>query len=213
MHHCPLCGTAQTQFYHQDKFREYWQCQCCDLVFVNPDQRLALKAEKAIYDLHLNDPADTGYRRFLSRLADPLLARLPDGSTGLDFGCGPGPTLSLMLAEAGHQVALYDPIYQPDAQVLECQYDFVTCSEAIEHFYYPDKEWQRLLGLVRPGGWLAIMTKLVRDPDAFSRWHYKNDQTHVCFFSRRCFDWLAERDGLLLEWAADDVILLQKPRS
>ena len=33
--------------------------------------------EKAQYDLHENDPYDLGYRKFLSRLTDPLLAKLP----------------------------------------------------------------------------------------------------------------------------------------
>jgi len=49
--------------------------------------------------------ADPRYRRFLARLAEPLIAHLPKGARGLDFGCGPGPTLSLMLREAGFACA------------------------------------------------------------------------------------------------------------
>ncbi|MGB2360319.1 MAG: methyltransferase, partial [Porticoccaceae bacterium] len=59
-------------------------------------------AEKAIYDQHQNSPDDLQYRRFLSRLTEPLLERLGPCSRGLDFGCGPGPTLSVMMAEQGH---------------------------------------------------------------------------------------------------------------
>ena len=41
-------------------------------------------------------------------------------------------------------------------------------------------------------------------------WHYKNDQTHVVFFSRQTFEYLAERDKLDLEFIGNDVILLRK---
>jgi 16S rRNA G1207 methylase RsmC len=36
----------------------------------------------------------------------------------LDFGCGPGPTLSILLAEQGQQVDLYDPFYHDDPSVF-----------------------------------------------------------------------------------------------
>jgi hypothetical protein len=48
---------------------------------------------------------------FSASLAGPLLARLAPASQGLDYGCGPGPALAAMLAEAGHAVALYDPLF------------------------------------------------------------------------------------------------------
>ena len=54
------------------------------------------------------------------------------------------------------------------------------------------------------------MTKLVRDPDAFARWHYKNDPTHICFFSERTWDWWAQQQGAALEIRGSDVILLQR---
>ncbi|WCE29782.1 class I SAM-dependent methyltransferase [Vibrio sp. SCSIO 43137] len=209
---CPLCKHSHIRPYHQDKRRHYLQCSRCELVFVPEDERLAAEAEKAIYDQHENDPNDQGYRRFLSRFASPLLERLEPESTGLDFGCGPGPTLSLMLEEAGHRTELYDLFYYPDNGVLESRYDFVTATEVIEHLYTPDRVWQQWLNLVKPGGWLGIMTKLVKDVEAFSGWHYKNDQTHVCFYSQATFRYLAGRDKLELEFIGNDVILLRKPQ-
>jgi len=210
MHSCPLCQSLETQHYYQDKRREYLQCQQCELVFVNPDQRLDAKQEKAHYDLHENDPNDQGYRRFLSRVADPILERIEPNSNGLDFGCGPGPTLSLMLQEQGHTISLYDIYYHPEASVLEKSYDFITATEVIEHLYEPNKVWQQWLNLVKPGGWIGLMTKMVIDVEAFASWHYKNDQTHVVFFSRKTFHYLAERDQLKLEFIGNDVILLRK---
>ncbi|WP_428771938.1 class I SAM-dependent methyltransferase [Vibrio sp.] len=210
MQSCPLCHSQQIEPYFRDSRRQYLHCSRCALVFVDPAQRLAADLEKAHYDLHENDPSDQGYRRFLSRLAQPLVQRLAASSNGLDFGCGPGPTLSLMLQEQGHQVELYDIYYHPDQSVLARQYDFVTATEVIEHLYQPDQVWQQWLNLVKPGGWLGLMTKLVIDAEAFAGWHYKNDPTHVVFFSRATFRYLAERDQLELEFIGKDVILLRK---
>ncbi|RJX68826.1 class I SAM-dependent methyltransferase [Vibrio sinensis] len=210
MHNCPLCQSTQTPQYFVDKRREYLQCQRCDLVFVNPEQRLDAKAEKAHYDLHENNPTDVGYRRFLSRLSVPLLEKVAPNSNGLDFGCGPGPTLSIMLQEHGHTMQLYDIYYHTDTSVLLNTYDFITATEVIEHLYEPDKVWQQWLNLVKPGGWIGLMTKMVIDVEAFAGWHYKNDLTHVVFFSCKTFQYLAERDKLELEFIENDVILLRK---
>ena len=207
---CPLCLSLKTQHYYQDKRREYWQCQRCELVFVPPEQRLDSAQEKAHYDLHNNNPDDLGYRRFLSRVASPMLARIEPNSHGLDFGCGPGPTLSLMLEQQGHKMNLYDAYYYPDSSVLDASYDFITATEVIEHLYHPDKVWQQWLNLVKSGGWIGLMTKMVIDVEAFASWHYKNDLTHVVFFSRKTFHYLAERDQLQLEFIGNDVILLRK---
>ena len=210
MRHCPLCHNPESLHYFEDKHREYLQCPQCELVFVNPEQRLDAKAEKAHYDLHENDPNDAGYRTFLSRVADPILERIEPDSTGIDFGCGPGPTLSLMLQEQGHNMSLYDLYYHPNTEVLDRTYDFMTATEVIEHLYHPDQIWQQWLNLVKPGGWIGLMTKMVIDVEAFAKWHYKNDPTHVVFFSRNTFKYLAERDQLKLEFIGNDVILLRK---
>ncbi|MBE4592383.1 2-polyprenyl-3-methyl-5-hydroxy-6-metoxy-1,4-benzoquinol methylase [Vibrio navarrensis] len=207
---CPLCQHEHIQPYFVDKHREYLQCKQCHLVFVHPNQRLDAKSEKAHYDLHENNPQDAGYRRFLARIADPLQERIKPQSTGLDFGCGPGPTLSLMMAERGHNMALYDIYYHPQTSVLAEQYDFMTATEVIEHLYQPAQVWQQWLNLVKPGGWIGLMTKMVINVEAFAHWHYKNDPTHVIFFSQATFQFLAERDKLELEFIGKDVILLRK---
>ncbi len=208
---CPLCHQPHSDFYHQDKRRVYRQCSRCELVFVEPKYRLNSSDEKACYDHHQNDPNDQGYRRFLSRMSTPLLERIEPASNGLDFGCGPGPALAKMLEEQGHSISLYDLYYFPDPKPLDKQYDFVTATEVIEHLYQPDIIWAQWLTLVKPGGWLGVMTKMVIDVDAFATWHYKNDATHVCFFSRKTFEYLANRDGLELDFVGNDVILLRKP--
>lgn len=207
---CPLCGAAAQDFC-ADRARRYFECPGCGLVFADPASQLSPAAERAIYDLHRNDPADAGYRAFLSRLAVPLAARLRPGMHGLDFGCGPGPVLSMLLREAGMAMADYDPFYAPDAALLEAQYDFVTCTEVVEHFRDPLAGWTRLAALVRPGGWLGVMTQMAPDaPGNFLRWRYRDDRTHVSFHRLATLRWLAARFGFALEQVESQAFLLQR---
>ncbi|WP_199610079.1 class I SAM-dependent methyltransferase [Flocculibacter collagenilyticus] len=209
---CPLCAHFTVTPFHQDKKREYLRCVQCALVFVPAQFHLSAEDEKAEYDKHENDVTDSGYVNFLQRAANPLLERLSTVSTrlsGLDFGCGPAPALAELLQAAGHNVALYDYYYHPDNAVLSRQYDFVTCTEVIEHFNQPAEGWAQLLSLLKPQGHLVIMTKLVIDEARFSQWHYKNDPTHVSFFSRETFDFLADKHHLSVEYVGNDVILFQ----
>jgi SAM-dependent methyltransferase len=197
--------------YHSDKRRDYWQCSHCDLVFVAPHQHLSATQEKAIYDTHENVLEDLGYRRFLSRVSEPLLSRLAPTSSGLDFGCGPGPLLSKMFTEAGHRMAVYDLYYAKNTSVFKNTYDFITCTEVIEHLAQPKQTLTQLFALLRSGSPLAIMTKLVIDVDRFSSWHYKNDMTHISFFSRKTFEYIAAQYCCGLEFIGSDVIILTKP--
>ena len=171
----------------------------------------AADAELAIYRQHENNPQDSRYRAFLNKLAAPLSQRLgTTGLTGLDFGCGPGPLLAKMLSEAGHKMALWDPFFANQPEVLQRQYDFISCSEAIEHFVNPCQEWALWLKLLKPGGTLAIMTKRYTTAAAFASWHYKNDPTHISFFATATFRYLAQRDGFDLSVADNDVVILQR---
>jgi len=207
---CRLCGAERVQPFYSDARREYLQCTRCMLVFVPERFLLSAADEKAHYDRHENHPHDLEYRRFLSRLADPLMQNLSPGAIGLDFGSGPGPTLSRMLAEAGFPMSIYDPFYAPDDSVWQRSYDFVTSSEVVEHLHRPRYELERLWAVLRPGGVLGIMTKRLIDRDAFENWHYKNDPTHVLFFSEPTFAWLSGHWSASLQVVGPDVVLLRK---
>lgn len=208
---CPLCRADATRHLLRAEGRDYWRCGRCEARFLDPRHHPSPEAERACYLIHRNDPGDAGYRRFLSKLAEPLLARLPPGARGLDYGCGPGPALAAMLAEAGHETALYDPFFHPDPAPLAGRYDFVTCSEVAEHFHRPAEEFERLTGLVRPGGWLAIMTCFQSDDGRFRDWHYRRDPTHVIFYREATLRHLADSYGWSCDIPVKDVALLQRP--
>lgn len=205
---CPLCQHDHIQFYFSDS-RNYWQCANCQLVFVEPSEHLAESDEKERYDFHENDPNDPRYRAFLNRLVGPLAERLQSGSEGMDFGCGPGPTVSVMLEALGHKVACYDKYYANTPSLLTQPYDFITSTEVLEHLREPGMELQRLIARLKPAGYLGIMTKLLPPTEQFASWHYKKDPTHICFYAENTFEWIATRWGLSLEILESDVVILQ----
>ncbi|MCC6301733.1 MAG: class I SAM-dependent methyltransferase [Gammaproteobacteria bacterium] len=207
---CPLCGAPGVTPHHRDAAREYLRCPACALIHVPARHHLTAAQEKQRYDLHRNDPHDAGYRRFLARLFEPLAARLAPGAAGLDYGCGPGPALAMMFEEAGFPMRVYDPYYAPDRGALAREYDFLSCTEAAEHFSNPDAEWRRIVSLVRPGGWIGLMTGLYDEAPAFAGWYYKNDPTHVCFYARRTLEWLARGHRLTPHFLSGAVVLLQR---
>ena len=215
---CPLCLATDISAYSKDKRRSYLSCGQCDLVFVPAEYHLSPQHEKDEYDKHQNSPGDVGYRKFLSRLTNPLfrqlLSRTSEGGcnapVGLDFGCGPGPTISAMAEEEGIQVHNYDLFYFPDQSLLKQQYAFITMTEVIEHISKPALLLETLDSMLLPGGILAVMTKRVLGQEAFQQWHYKNDPTHICFYSEETFNWIAQWMNWRLEVIDKDVVFFYK---
>ena len=205
---CPLCKSSETRFLTDaNPHRDLHRCDDCALMWVAPETHLSLAAEKERYLQHRNSPSDEGYKRFLSRLVDPLLSILPSGSTGLDFGSGPGPTLSKILSEHGFQVANYDPLFGPYELPLK-PVDFVTATEVLEHFRSPLPELRLLTSLVPRGGFLGVMTQ--EPPLDLKGWFYLRDPSHVTFFSDRTMIWLQKEFGLMRLFKGDGVWIFQK---
>ena len=209
---CLVCEHGTPELFDTIEGKTYWRCPSCHATLLDPADRLGREAERAHYLHHENDPNDSRYRAFLSKLANPLLERLPAGASGLDYGCGPGPALAAMLREAGHEVALYDPFFAPDPSALTARYDFVCCTETAEHFHNPAQEFERLVAMLKPGGWLAIMTCFQTDDARFAAWHYRKDPTHVVFYWAETFTEIASQHGLSCEIPCKDVVLMQAPQ-
>ena len=215
-HTCPLClcegGTLFFTSRQKNLERDYFHCESCDLVFVPTEFHVSAFAARERYLTHDNDPDNVDYRRFLSRLWDELRAHLPEGARGLDYGAGPGPALAAMIEEDGYSAALYDPLFHPDETVLADTYDFITCTETIEHFATPRADFLQLHRLLVPGGRLGIMTDMLEDKGGFADWYYHRDPTHVVFYTRRTFRWIGEWLGLEVGFPRGRVVLLRKRR-
>ena len=104
----------------------------------------------------------------------------------------------------------YDLYYFNLPELLERRYDFVTMTEVIEHIADPQSLLIQLDSLLKQAGILAIMTKRVIDQQAFSNWHYKNDPTHICFYSLKTFEWIGRKLNWRLEIIDKDVVFFYK---
>ncbi|MBM9603960.1 class I SAM-dependent methyltransferase [Desulfopila inferna] len=207
---CIVCDTVSAHIFTCIGAKSYWRCDTCQATFLDPADRVSIEEEYAYYCLHRNNPDDLKYRHFLSKLTAPLLQRLPRQAKGLDYGCGPGPALAGMLSEAGHRMSLFDLHFFPEQEPLSDLYDFITCTETIEHFHHPAKEFKRLDSLLRPGGWLAVMTCFQTDDTRFASWHYRRDPTHVVFYREKTLCHLAREFGWTCEIPVKDVALMRK---
>jgi 2-polyprenyl-3-methyl-5-hydroxy-6-metoxy-1,4-benzoquinol methylase len=172
-------------------------CPTCHLVFKNPDVFLSDDDEVKRYKTHNNTSTDQGYVDFLYKLVNPLKQFLPKNFSALDFGCGPGPTMPILLEELGGKVESYDPIFFPDAHLLIPEsYDVVTSTEVVEHFKNPSSDWTLMVDLVKDGGVLAVMTLFFNKDIDYKKWWYKNDTTHIVFYKIETMEWIAEKFNL-----------------
>ncbi len=207
---CPLCSSEETKLYYEGKDRPFHRCGTCALIFVPCDWHLIPSLEKERYDLHHNDPSDEAYRAFLATLVDPLCERLETGARGIDYGAGPGPALSAMFGERGFSCINYDPFYADDRAALFDHYDFIASTETAEHFCHPRQEWERMVKMVKNGGWIGVMTQMRDESKDFAAWHYKDDPTHVSFYSPQTFEWIAGHFGMSVEIIGASVAIFRK---
>lgn len=165
--------------------------------------------EEERYRAHQNGPQDSGYVRFLQQAINPALPFLSSGMRGLDYGCGPTPTLGGLLKAHGLHCENYDPYFYPAAPAKP--FDFIFATEVVEHFFYPAEALQKISGLLLPGGILTIMTEPWISLDGFADWHYAKDITHTCFYHAKTMDYICTRYGFeLLNQVSPRVSVLRK---
>lgn len=208
---CPVCRSTETRSFQVIDDMQYWRCEACQATWLDAAHHLTAEAEYAHYLNHENEVDDPGYRRFLSKLANPLLRVLPPQAEGLDFGCGPGPALTAMLIEAGHRMSLWDPFFATARDILDRRYDFITCTEVLEHLSDPKGTFAMFDRLLRPGGWLGLMTCFQTADEAFATWHYRKDPTHIVFYRAQTIEHIAGQLDWSCEIPGKDIALLQKP--
>lgn len=222
---CPLCEAPRTSLFLRQSTRVPWhlysptapkgeglrffRCGSCDLLFKDPAIRTTPEQARRHYEKHNNDLGDQGYRAHLLRLLTPVASHLSAGAVGLDYGCGPTLSLEPLARELGFECHSFDPEFFPDTQLLrDAHYDFVLCSEVVEHFDEPRVEFERLRRLIKPaGGILGLMTQ--HPPESFPDWWYQRDPTHVVFYSPRTIHKIAQLFRLHLLLNQHGVALLR----
>lgn len=171
----------------------YLQCDNCALVFVPVDQLLSFEDEMERYSQHNNSSEDPRYCKYLQGKIDDMQELGVDLSAGtiLDFGAGENGVMTELLKEQGYDATAYDPAYGLD-DLSKAPYHLIIMNEVIEHLYTPMDELKKLYELLASGGYLYINTEMIDTVKEFENWWYRNDPTHVIFFSEKTFEYLAD---------------------
>lgn len=207
-----MCGSPNLQLFYEDTKRSwhYYECESCRLVFRDPKTYLPAEQEMARYSTHNNSLENSGYVKFLSPVVDWMLEVVQPGDKGLDYGSGPGPILDQLFRQHDVSVINYDPYFAPTSKALEEQYDFITCTEVFEHFYRPGEELKKLVSMIKPEGYLLVMSEWRKDREHFANWGYRTDNTHVCFLNEPSMKWIEAAFSLkAMRWDGR-IILFQK---
>lgn len=204
---CPLCGGSADPFHHS-RDRDFFLCPHCQYIFVPPYHYLSPDEEKKRYLEHENSLDNAGYVRMFEAKLDLLKEHGPKAGSILDFGCGYAPVLKTLLARRGYIPSVYDKFFFPDWDAGQ-KFDVVISTETFEHLDSPAFEIDRILDVLKPGGYLAIMTRFYPesggkpDLEKFKDWYYKNDPTHIGFYGSATLQWLADNRAIDLVFRDD----------
>ncbi|MFY7742155.1 MAG: class I SAM-dependent methyltransferase [Flavobacterium sp.] len=191
---CPLCADIANHFYTH-KHREFYFCSSCFSVFLDTKNYMSESDEKKHYEFHNNDVNDKGYQQFASPIVRAVLDDFTPKHSGLDFGAGTNSVIVKLLKDKKYNIVEYDPFFSNHPEVLEKQYDYITCCEVIEHFHHPFEEFKKLFQLLKPGGKLICMTDFFSETQNFDTWYYKNDHSHVFFYHPKTMEWISKNIG------------------
>lgn len=166
-----------------------------------------------------------GYVGNFLRFLDEGLAKLPKPIRALEVGCGAGfftgqlaqrgcDATGIDLSPVGVEAArkrftnakfqvhdLTEPIPFPDAS-----FDFIWCSEVLEHLFSPLAVLEEMRRVLRPGGRVQLTVPyhgLLKNIGialfAFER-HYDPTYPHIRFFTKKSLSDLVRRAGLTSEF-------------
>lgn len=179
---CSLCNCGTT-FFIEYKDRSFYKCTHCGSILLDTSHYLEFNNEKERYDKHSDDIENEGYQQFVNPILEAVKLTFSETDHGLDYGCGKTAIIENLLKRKQYSIVGYDPIYFSNQEVLTTQYNYITCCEVAEHFYYPKHEFSKLSQLLLPDGKLFLKTYLFKDTIDFKSWWYKNDPTHVIFYT------------------------------
>jgi SAM-dependent methyltransferase len=226
---CPACGDAGStqvgheatafdsviagQTFHQPAY-SIRLCGNCGLYFksqtLTPQQLSAYYArlESAAFEVDGNFPTD--------QLVRDALARLPGRSRVLDFGCSTGRMLKALTgrlecvgvepnADAaaiargrGIRIVTEQELREGRAG----DFDAILLADVYEHLPHPVALVETLVGRLKPGGWLAIVTgnaDAIQTKDFIGEYWYFRLPGHLLMLSERHVAWLATRLGLAVQ--------------
>jgi len=194
---CHICDKPTESFRHEKTNITYYYCEACEYIFKSSECYQDLTTQKERYNLHENDEKDAGYQAYFQRFLDFILPLLDKPKTALDFGCGRSSLLASLLNKEGIDCDYYDPIYYPDTLNETKKYGLIVSTEVFEHLHQPREVFESLLDRLEEGGYLALQTQFhPNDVEAFKKWYYHQDPTHIVFFTAKTFRVLCKEYGV-----------------
>ncbi len=209
---CHICNQRTETFVHEKTNITYYHCKPCEYIFKSPECYQSIEEQKERYDLHTNSKEDEGYIAYYHRFFDFILPHIKQVKTALDFGCGESLILTDIFNNMNISTVYYDPIYHPNETYDSKKYDLVVSTEVFEHLHEPKKIFSHLVSLLNNGGYLALQTQFhPNTEEAFKKWYYHQDPTHIVFFRAKTFEVLCEAFGCrIIKDNSKNMILIQK---
>jgi SAM-dependent methyltransferase len=197
MHICNLCGFNKVNplIIPNDK-RIYYYCSECCLIFVDTVCHLDKEMEKKILSSQNQSIDKAEYVEYVNQIIQMVLPYINEENIGLDYGCGPSPTLTYLLEKENITCFNNDNNFGYTHPYKE--YDFIFAIECLEKFKEPDKEFDKILTLLKPGGILGVMTETYPEINRFRFWHNRQDRIHVSYYHRNTISYFMDNKDLEL---------------
>lgn len=189
---CRLCSKPSTIVFHDTRI--FFACNRCGLIFTDRN----LSDSDSIK--HYIAQHDNGFNWIHE--ADYILKLIPtinDNYAILDYGSGCG-LLAKELRERGFNVSCYEPMYDGlfDLSKYNYNYDVIILNEVIEHVDNILLVLNNIYYSLKSKGYIIIKTlrtdSIIISPfdfeTIFKSWWYKDDLTHISFFSYLTFEYI-----------------------
>jgi len=192
---CSLCNYKIKDYKTDNHGNKYYICNNCELIILDKEFYLSTEAEKERYLLHENSTDNKGYLSYLNNIiTNSITPFLKPGNRILDFGCGPEKTWSELLKNNGYDVSTYDPHFDNNSEWLNLTFDAITAIEVFEHMSSPAKELEVINSCLNKGSFLILRTMLHnKNWNHFLKWWYKDDPTHITFYSETTINYICNR--------------------
>ncbi|MCR4789537.1 MAG: class I SAM-dependent methyltransferase [Treponemataceae bacterium] len=217
---CRICGfegPVEDKNVLSFKNKRYFLCSSCQSISLEEECFLKPDLQKERYLLHNNSLEDDGYKNYLEKFLTRSLEAFQEYGTAeledaiyLDYGSGPNPCLCELVRSKSlfKECLSYDLFFAPD---LPCQkVDYMTCLEVAEHFENPLQSFRQLSSLLKEGGILSLQTHLLSENIDFEKWWYREDTTHVCFYTEKGLIECAKKAGLVFLKKTGNTCLFRK---